>query len=1134
MSKVVSVVVPIYNVERYLAPCLASIAAQTHRSLDVVLVNDGSTDRSGEIADDFAARDRRFRVIHKPNAGLGAARNTGFAAADGDYLTFVDSDDVVPRHSLETLVTAVETGVSDFACGNVMRLTSRGTSPSFPHSLVFSTTRLSTHVSRYPALLRDRTAWNKLYRRRFWDEGRFAFPEGRLYEDTPVSVPAHATAARVSVVSSPVYFWRIREGADRSISQRNNQVQNVVDGIYAVRRAMRALADGGHAKILRDYEVLSLWDELGQFLRVLPDATDDFRDAFLREGQDLLSRMSGDVIGRLPALWRQRWRLVQEGDLDGLVDLMRTHGATPRPRSWTAPEAAPRPSVGTDRPKYVSGVTDVSWRKGRISVTGYAFLDGPKPAQGFASMRATWLRERSSIWYMPMWARSRRSPEALAIAQSPDAPADRAGFEIVVDPASLPLGGDWFNMDWHVGVALLGRGQRRKSSLRIGPHSPTLRLRAQQVADGVVVLPTIVKGEFVVRVHRSNAWVTEARFEGDHLLIRGEARNAPPGGQAVVQLARTPSIPVSAAAADVERLDGDRCRFSARLPIADLTSTDATVAPRHGLNADKLRLELRWSGREEVHLTGALDLERDRARRGADQIYTHLSDGGLFWVLIGPDRPVVTHAAWVDGVLELRLSRPLPENAWITLNARDIRRDVELPAAAVRPDRILVDPRHTWRRGAAGSRGNRLWEIVVHERVGDQEVAIGLSATAEALAQLPLHAETADMRYDAQILGDDQLALRTSDPLRSDEHGVQAQAKLRAKYAGGRVKSVKRQILVAADDRYPEDLEAIVAELRGRQEDLRILWATPDGRSAPEGTEALRRYSPAWHEALGASRSIVTNDLLPSWFERRDGQVVLQAWHGWPTRRPDAELRAAARADARKWSVLISPSMAATPLLREAFGYSGEVLEFGRPANDLLFRTDEAAAVRRKVTEALGLGGEQIVLYAPTWRPEDLRTASRGDAGRLLDLDKIRQAFAPDRVLLVRRHPELVEDVAAVGGYVLDVSTYPSVSELLVACDALVTDYSSIALDFVVTGKPAAVYAPDLDQYLRNVDFAMPMDNWLIGPVLGDTDEVIEAVADLDRLGRAYETQRRAVHVDVGNPHEGKAARRVVDWLLEA
>ena len=117
MAARVSVVVPIYNVAPYLETCLQSIAAQTLRDIEVVMVEDGSTDESPSIAEAFSERDPRFRLVRQANAGLGAARNTGIEHATGEFLVFADSDDAVPRDAYELMLsTLAETG-SDFVTG---------------------------------------------------------------------------------------------------------------------------------------------------------------------------------------------------------------------------------------------------------------------------------------------------------------------------------------------------------------------------------------------------------------------------------------------------------------------------------------------------------------------------------------------------------------------------------------------------------------------------------------------------------------------------------------------------------------------------------------------------------------------------------------------------------------------------------------------------------------------------------------------------------------------------------------------------------------------------------------------------------------------------------------------------------
>ncbi len=147
MTPRLSVVVPFYNVGEYIEDCLDSIARQTWADFEAILVDDGSPDDSAAIAKDFCGRDSRFRIVSQHNQGLGPARNTGVRQAEGEYLTFVDSDDLVTRHGFEKLIRTLDETGSSFAAGNARRFNnSAGVRPSWIHQLPFAKDRLATHV----------------------------------------------------------------------------------------------------------------------------------------------------------------------------------------------------------------------------------------------------------------------------------------------------------------------------------------------------------------------------------------------------------------------------------------------------------------------------------------------------------------------------------------------------------------------------------------------------------------------------------------------------------------------------------------------------------------------------------------------------------------------------------------------------------------------------------------------------------------------------------------------------------------------------------------------------------------------------------------------------------------------------
>jgi glycosyltransferase involved in cell wall biosynthesis len=205
--KLITLVVPIYNVELYLQECLDSVANQTiFKKLAVVLVNDGSTDSSGEIAATFAAGHQNVTLINQENHGLGFARNVGLDAAQTPYIGFLDSDDVLPAQAMELLWRSAKKHGSDLAIG-VMK--------SFPlarthitHRVIRENDGKSVRLINAPEIIHSASACNKLFRTDFIRKAGFRFGEGVHFEDIYFTIPALFAAKGISFVNRDVYLYR--------------------------------------------------------------------------------------------------------------------------------------------------------------------------------------------------------------------------------------------------------------------------------------------------------------------------------------------------------------------------------------------------------------------------------------------------------------------------------------------------------------------------------------------------------------------------------------------------------------------------------------------------------------------------------------------------------------------------------------------------------------------------------------------------------------------------------------------------------------------------------------------------------------------------------------------------------------
>ena len=387
----ISVVVPVYNVAGFLADCLDSVLTQSVGDLELVAVDDGSTDAGPRILEEYAARDPRVRVVRQDNAGLGAARNTGVDHARGDFLWFVDSDDMLAPGALDSLLAPLSRTGSDFATGNVWRLTSTGTAPARFLAPTFRRTRLRTHIRRFPPLLADRTAWNKLFRREFWDRHGFRFPTGVHYEDQYVTLPAHYLARSVDVVQRHVYLWRTRDEGELSITQQRAETRSMLDRIRAVAFVSDFLATQGWRRERRRYDESAVTHDLRYFLEAFADADDDYRSAFLDAVNSYLDDVDPRVFDGLPAVRRVAWQLARRRATDDLVDLLRRERSGPggitavrAGRRWyvelplrqRADLAIPEQTFRVGRElRLVSEITELAARAGAIRVRGRARVD---------------------------------------------------------------------------------------------------------------------------------------------------------------------------------------------------------------------------------------------------------------------------------------------------------------------------------------------------------------------------------------------------------------------------------------------------------------------------------------------------------------------------------------------------------------------------------------------------------------------------------------------------------------------------------------------------------------------------------------------------------------------------------------
>ncbi|MFI5746444.1 CDP-glycerol glycerophosphotransferase family protein [Streptomyces sp. NPDC051644] len=1179
MKPRLSVVVPVHNVEDYLEDCLRSVAEQSVADIEVVLVDDGSTDGSTAVAKAFAARDRRFRYVHQRNAGLSAARNTGVrhTTADVPYLAFVDSDDIVVHDAFERMLASLESTGSDLATGNVWRLNEQGRQQAWQYRWL-TATRARTHISRDPRLLADRVAWNKVFRRSFWDRHAFAFPEGKLYEDTPVMIPAHFLAGSVDVLHKHVYYWRVREG---SITRRRTDVQGVRDRISACEQVSAFLAGrsgvaNGGAR--RRYDLSCLRDDFVYFLEGLAMGGPEYRDAFMADAGAFLDRMermdgaarSGRAVAHeLPVELRIKWQLVKERRLAELLAVLAferangagtfTVGGVPGRRQAGFPGIPDTTRLArTDLPA-VARLLEAQWSDdGKLLLRGYAYIRNLPAAAPRHSLKVGMVRATRGQHLRTVPVRNVPAPDATINSVQQLHSYDHSGFELTLDPRRLRPGG------WLVGMMVAAHGTVRRVAVR-AVEAGAVQPLVHDLGDGRRAVLDYLDGRLRLTLAQLPARCEDRRI-GEELELTGRLY----GGARPKALVLT-----CEGVADQEFGHPVECRaddrFTVRIPLADLAGMAAAPQAPHRAPRE---VEPEPGGRWRARLVLA-DGSRVPLAAAPEAAPPVVADAAGELVLDLSGQPFVDGAAWtsdgalrVEGVTGAGTGVRQDEGpAHLVLRHEALRETVTVPVTHEEPRAATYGEAHAGAPEGADAgayEGRRFTAFLapsvaagLHEGrwdayLGGRPVRVLTALTA----RLPLRRAGADTTAPApgrefalDRRSGDRLTVQAGPVLAVDERGAYRRAELRGRhYPSRRALPLRDAVLYTGGD----SPRAVHAELLRRGVESEHLWVT-DGLHGHVPTAAVPviEHSAAWYEALARSRRIVTADQLPEWFERRPGQTVMQTWHGTPLGRFGTDLGGTLYADhhqlaslphrAAQWSVLVSPSRHSTPLLRHALGYGGEVLEAGSPANDLLFSADRAKTAER-VRRRLGIpDGRRVVLYAPTYRDQLAHPAGTGGErpryrwDPALDLAALARSLGDGHTVLVRRHPRVTGSVPE-GHGVRDVSAHPDTAELLLIADVLVTDYAGLMFDYAHTGRPMLFHTYDLEHYRDTVrGFCLDFETRAPGPLLVGTDEIAGVLRDAGALSASaarhaetYESFRR----DFCDLDDGGAAARVADRLL--
>lgn len=1066
-----SVVIPAYNASGHIEACLRSVLNQKSVALEVLIVDDGSTDDTVEKVRACASGDSRVSILEGENEGPARARNRGVDAARGKYLAFADADDEILPGAYPSMIDSLERTGSDIATGSYIRIGKGGRTRPKLTARVHSRQRLAVRLDDMPELLEEPVLWNKVYRRDFWNRHVGEMWGFRNYEDQEPVYRALVGASAVDVLTDDVYAWRLADGRDTR-SQRKAKLTDLQAKLEVI-DVLRSTLDNVPENVLEHAYSVWMGTDLAMHAEFLDTANKRFRKTLCDAANDMKKTMPRGAWKLIPAQERLVMWIVAAGHLEDIEEILGTRAEETRSvpleyvdgRWLVAPTYLER--LDTKVPKRLVRARDVDfvpqmkirnarWVEDRvIELQGCAYIPGIDPGDVDVRIHAV-------------------MDEAVVVDSAVEQVNDNRVDLEVDDPwKSYSHGGFRARIDLSAvddisprGVALVGRFDIDGAQF----HAP-----ARSTAVGSMIAPSPV-----IDARR----VTVVADEHDELSIQSVGMPARP------VLAKQ----VTCRGRDVTiTLDG----------FVDIKSLTL-----HGAG---MTAALKAQGRSIF--TGTLPELPEKFIGGGERLWSVLAR-------TPDDQTVSIHHAAVDYLLpETSCVRLSPNIAGAVRLAHRFRR-VSITGASSDRDRLLltgrIDPpanlsvvlkssdhtvapieyaRHgdgsftaVYDLTTTGAEGGTVASMSggYHVRFGTSaETAEGWARVAEKLAIRPVDCFTEWNTLRVEARQSQAVAITASPPWSAKERTKVGRFALRTHDWGPLRPGI---VFESYNGKTANDNpRALFDAIRKEAIDTPLYWSVRDRRTnVPEGGIPVVEGTADWHRALSTSKVWINNNNFPYYVRKRPGQYYLQTWHGtpikkllWdiPRRKVPLTYRRLMKTEVEQWDLLIAQSKQAATRFRSGLGYSGAIEIAEYPRNDRLIdggeKTEDIRA-RYKIDPR-----EIVVLFAPTWR----NSGTRGDSGEWFKSSDLDSLARETGVKIIARSHHMTSDVWENSEMLINASTEVFIEDIINISNLLITDYSSVSYDFELTGRPVLHYTPDINQYRRERGL---YDKWEDGKVVID------------------------------------------------
>ncbi|MFW7431979.1 bifunctional glycosyltransferase/CDP-glycerol:glycerophosphate glycerophosphotransferase [Vagococcus carniphilus] len=1163
MDKIrISAVIAIYNVDEYIVEALDSLLEQEVENIDleVIVVDDGSTDETPNILNEYQTQHSNIKVINVDRVGLGKARNVGIEASTGEYLIFMDGDDIIYPNAYYAMLESALKNDADIVVGNVSRFDStRKFFLSGLHKKIFSDDLEGTHILNNKQLIYDTTAWNKLFKASFFKENNLQFLEGMLYEDIPCIMKAHLLSKKTNIILDYVYRWRLRDSAtNRSITQNRHDTQNLLDRVKSVDCFTEVVneLEISNSDFLEEKEFKELTVDYKLYFDMLQEVDIEYFNLFSDLLKKYVDNMKTDVFeNRIPTELRLMYQLVMDKEYEKFI-FFKSNVKEFReiktiqegknvykdltPTSLSDVFKNPKINLNSDIVP-VTKTKRVRWTDGILNVEGFLYL--------------RYLASDENV-KMNAYLVNRNESKQIELP-----------LEVIKDKSVTQLHGGGKNehlIKRHVNYDYsYYKTQVDTNNAEIYELLKEDCFIKLKISNAGYEIETYTMNPNKGAVSRPADYVFNDR--GYRVLYNKQWR---------LEIIQSP-VTVKSLVPEIR----DNQLILSGIKVGDFS--DAYF--KYSTNNLKIKTHsIKYLDDERFEMVFNLDKMLE-AEYGSDFYLYLVKNNEKMIVWLEPDF-ISTYGIWNNR--EVRFTKTY--HKWLKINLNEHVRPkltkFELKTLAEGKHQLILTTqqlisdeesvRNMYIEGTRNNDGKNIRispdsiDVLDNKIEGKYSILLDdklLFLFGNSNWLFKQVCETNTGSYSNDILLDmdpinynfkiDKNNLR----LYSDRDGL---IKLITTLEKSYFEKGPRRTKLLKDYVYPLmrllpqkkkyvmfesywgksfscNPKAIYEEIQREHPELECIWSFNNPYTEVTGNaKKVKRNSWQYYYYLARSTYFFNNANWQNDYIKRKNSVEIQTLHGTFLKTMGLDVTNEVDTQEKldnfrlrhgRWDYLVSPSKFMSDISKRVFEFKGEMLEYGFPRNDILVNASNENEKIKELKKKLNIPEDKkVLLYAPTFR-------NTSGFKLELDLEKMKESLSDDYVLLVRLHYFVSKnlDLEGVSDFVINVCDYPDVQELLLLTDVLISDYSSIMFDYANLNKPIVLFTYDLEYY-RDVLRGMytDLEEEAPGKLCRTSQEVVESIENLNDYKKEYTGKLDLFRTKFNEYETGHASKSIVNKIF--